>query len=113
LSQTSRYATEQQDRKQLGTPGRAKSFLRGAQMFWTMSNGFKICSAHFSRGGKKFFASWLRACWAVDITAEISSVVVAQHTDWIAGLVLCHWRSNKKLILAQFCLTAAHLCFHH
>jgi len=27
---------------QLGTPGRAKSFLRGAQMF-------KLCPTHFSR----------------------------------------------------------------
>jgi len=35
---------------QLGTPVGAKSFLRGAQIFWTMSNSFKLYPKHFSRG---------------------------------------------------------------
>jgi len=43
-----------QARNQLGTPGGAKSFPRGAQLFLTMSNNFKLCSTHFSRGDKKF-----------------------------------------------------------
>jgi len=69
-----------QARNQLGTPGVAKSFLRGAQIFQTMpdrffqggekvcrggfaplppvhgpvSSTFKVCPAHFSRGGKNF-----------------------------------------------------------
>jgi len=55
-----------QARNQLGTPGRAKSFLRGAQIFWTMSNSFKRFPTHFSRGGEKKFylrPPWLRAWW--------------------------------------------------
>jgi len=32
-----------QARNQLGTPGVAKSFLRGAQIFQTMSNSFQLC----------------------------------------------------------------------
>ena len=44
---------------------RAKSFPRGAQNCWTMSNSFKLYPAHFSRGEKKFVGglcpSWLRA----------------------------------------------------
>jgi len=44
-----------QARNQLGTPGGAKSFPRGAQIFWTTSNIFKLCPTHFTRGGEKFF----------------------------------------------------------
>ena len=44
----------QQARYQLGTPGGAKSFLRGTQFFKTMSNGIKLCPTHFSRGPKNF-----------------------------------------------------------
>ena len=44
-----------QARNQLGTPGGAKSFLRGAQIFWTMPNTFKRCKTHFSWGGMKIF----------------------------------------------------------
>jgi len=32
----------------------AMSFLRGAQIFWTMTNSFKLCPAHFSKGSEKF-----------------------------------------------------------
>jgi len=59
-----------QAHNQLGTPGRAKRFLRGAQIFWTMSNNFELCPTHFSRGREKFCRGlrpmhlpWLRACW--------------------------------------------------
>jgi len=38
---------------QLGTPGGAKSFPRGAQIFKTMSNSFKLCPTHFSGGEAK------------------------------------------------------------
>ena len=41
-----------QARNQLGTPGVAKSFLRGAQIFQTMSNSFQLCPTDFSRGRK-------------------------------------------------------------
>jgi len=43
-----------QARNQLGTPGGAKSFLRGSQIFWTMSNNFKRCPMNFSREGENF-----------------------------------------------------------
>jgi len=45
-----------QARYQLETLGGAKSFLRGAQIFQTMSNGFKLRPTYFSRWGEKF-------CW--------------------------------------------------
>jgi len=55
-----------QARNQLGTSGGAKSFPRGTQIFWTMSNIFKLCVIHFSRGGKNFSAPpWLRAFWQI------------------------------------------------
>ena len=44
----------QQARNQLGAPGGAKWFPRGAEIFWTMSNIFKLCPTHFSRGAKIF-----------------------------------------------------------
>jgi len=43
-----------QARNQLGKSGGAKSFLRGAQIFQTMSNNFKLCPTHLSRGAKRF-----------------------------------------------------------
>ena len=42
-----------QARNQLGTLGVAKRFLRGTQIFHTMSNSFQLCSTDFSRGGEK------------------------------------------------------------
>jgi len=58
-----------QARNQLGTSGGAKSFLRGAQNFWTVSNSFRLCPTHYSRGGEKFSTGgftplqpWLRSC---------------------------------------------------
>ena len=55
---------------ELRTPGGAKSFPRGAQIFWTVSNIFKLCTTHFFRGYEKFprgtspplHPLWLRAC---------------------------------------------------
>jgi len=46
------YVVWNQACNQLGTPGGVKSFLRGAQFFWTMLNSFKRCPTHFSRGGR-------------------------------------------------------------
>ena len=43
-----------QARNQLGTPGRAESFLRGGQFFETMCNSFKIRPKRFSCGGENF-----------------------------------------------------------
>jgi len=39
-----------QARNHLWTPGGAKSFPRGAQIFWTMSKIFKLRPTHFCRG---------------------------------------------------------------
>jgi len=55
----------QQALNQLGTPGGAKSFLRGAHIFWTVSNSFKLCPTHFSSGGEKLCLPWLRVCRSV------------------------------------------------
>jgi len=44
------YTHHNQARNQLGTPGGAKSLLRGVQIFWTVSNNFKLYPTHFSRG---------------------------------------------------------------
>jgi len=44
-----------QARNKLGTPEGAKKFVRGAQIFWTMSNSFKLYATHFSRGWRKIF----------------------------------------------------------
>jgi len=59
-----------QARNQLGTPGEAKSFPWGAEIFWTMSNLFKLRPTHFFRGGRKISwgnrppaPPWLRAWW--------------------------------------------------
>ena len=40
---------------QFGIPGGAKRFLREAQIFWTMSNIFKLYPTQFFKGGRKFF----------------------------------------------------------
>jgi len=40
---------QRQARNQLGTPGGAKSFPRGAQIFLNMLNSFTLCPTHFSR----------------------------------------------------------------
>ena len=48
------YHRSSQVRNQLRTPGGAKSFLRGAQIFWTVSNSFKLCPTNFSREGEYF-----------------------------------------------------------
>ena len=46
--------TEKQARNQLGTPGGAKSFLRGAHIFCTMSDIFKLYPTRFFRVGGNF-----------------------------------------------------------
>jgi len=56
----------------LGISEATKSFLRGAQIFWTASNSFKLCPTHFSRRGENFSRGtsppcaphWLRAWWS-------------------------------------------------
>jgi len=81
-----KWNTYTQARNQFATPGGAKSFLRRAQIFWTMSNSFKLYPAHFSRRDEKFskegFAPlhphWLRACLhiTVDIVGAFESRVL-------------------------------------
>ena len=51
-----------QARNQLGTPGGAESFPRGSQIFWTMSNIFKLCRTHFSRGGEQISRVFFSPC---------------------------------------------------
>jgi len=47
-----------QARNQLGTPGVAKSFLRGPQIFQTISTSFQLCPTYFSRGGGAKRFAW-------------------------------------------------------
>ena len=59
--------TGNQARNQLGTPGGRESFPRGTQIFWTMSNIFKLCQHIFpGRGAENFqggkIPPRLRAC---------------------------------------------------
>jgi len=46
---------KQQALNHFGTQGGAKNFLRGVPIFLTMTNNFKLCPTHFSRGGAKNF----------------------------------------------------------
>jgi len=70
--------TSLQALNQLGTPGGAKRFLRGAQHFWTGSNSFKLCPTHFSRRGKNF--SWgLRPPCAPLVTGLLRCFTPACH----------------------------------
>jgi len=70
-----------QARNQFGTPGGAKSFLRGAQISWIMSNNFKRCPTHSSRwsencskGGFALPAPlWLRAWCALTRSVKAAS----------------------------------------
>jgi len=45
------FSTHLQARNQLWTLQGAKSFLRGAQCFYTMSSSFKVRPTPFSKGG--------------------------------------------------------------
>ena len=71
---------------QLGTPWGAKSFLRGAQVFWTMSNSFKRGPTHFSRGANIFLGGlgppWLGTCYSLSPLSECSCL------DWNTFTVL-------------------------
>ena len=49
-----KYWGNKQALNQLGTPGGARSFQIGSQIFWTTANSFKRCPTHFSRGAKNF-----------------------------------------------------------
>ena len=49
-----RHAYCRQARNRLGTPVRVMSFPKEAQIFWNMSNIFKLWPTHFSRGSEKF-----------------------------------------------------------
>jgi len=65
-----------QARNQLWTPGVAKNILKGAQVFSTTSNSFKLCPTRFSRGEEKFCRGakphaplWLRTCGPPQISS--------------------------------------------
>jgi len=84
-----------QARNQLGTPEGAKSFLRWAQNFWTMSNSCKRCPTHFSRGGANFsregFAPpWLRACCVAFIALKFEGFYPTQESHFKKFLCQLH-----------------------
>jgi len=53
------YTSIYRTHNQLGTPRRAKSFLRGAQIFYTMSKTFFQGAKIFARGAKSTLATGL------------------------------------------------------
>ena len=68
FSKTCLVVRYNQARNQLGTPGGAKSCLRGVQNILAMSNSFKRCPTRFSSGSEKCCSggfplrpAWLRA----------------------------------------------------
>jgi len=53
------FLTSRQVRNRLGTPGVSKSFLKGAQIFQSVSNSFKLCPKRFFQGWQKVLQGWL------------------------------------------------------
>ena len=98
--------TEHQARNQIGIPGGAKSFPRGAQNFWTMSNIFKLCPMHFSRGAEIFLRGTkppsLWACWAyVNLIYIPNYLFVFESLSWITYGCCSHnyaspWDNQKE-----------------
>jgi len=79
--------TPYQARNQPGTPGGAKSFLRGAQILWTISNSFKLCPIHFSRGSKKCFRD-LRPPCAPFVTGLLHDIALCSLLGWLDRALL-------------------------
>ena len=112
-----------QARNQLGTPGGAKSCLRRAQIFWTMSNSFKIYSTNFSRRVEKFSR---RASpppgYGPDLKPQHHNVL--QRKLWPSRAYKCQFKTGKHsnfLAIGTLCLQLIPLfisavqlmvCFH-
>jgi len=79
--------TFRQARKQLGSPGGTKSFPRGAQIFLTMSNIFKLCPTHFSSRGEYFS----RGSFAPLVTGLLS-----ERHFWIFATLSIFPRNNGR-----------------
>jgi len=83
-----------QARNQLATPGGAKSFPRGAQIFWTMSSNFKL-PTHFSRGGEKFSRGASPRLPAPHLVTVLSGTVThILHRLTFAPVAIDQWSSN-------------------
>ena len=78
-----------QARNQLGTPGGAKSFPREAQISWTMSNIFKLCPTHFSRGEKIFLGGLSPLVTGLVATSN-------QAKSWYKATILYFNKSFKR-----------------
>jgi len=103
-----RQDVSSQARNQLGSLGGLKTFLRGGQIFWTMSNNFKRCPIHFSRGAKKIsrggFVSlrppWLRTCIEPCNQNYRPHAIVGCVTSWIHTMIVMHtwmYRRNENI----------------
>ena len=85
----------QQARNQLGSPGEEKSFLRGAQIFWTigLSHIFKLYPTHFSRGAKILLRGLRPPCATPSYVPAVQSM--RRSMDWtvedntVDGLFSC------------------------
>jgi len=85
-----------QARNQLGTPGVAKSFLRGAQLFKTMSNNFQLCPTHFSWGGEQF-------CRGGEAPL-VTGLIMSWPSMFLFGSALLHANNPLKNVSSQFVL---------
>jgi len=84
-----------------------RSFPRGAKIFWNMSNIFKVCPTHFSRGGAKNFLGvaspppWLQACssnltWIFTLVRSTIRCLSSASDQWSH-----HWRPRRCWISSQ------------
>ena len=78
-----------QARNQLGTLGGAKSFPKGAQNFWTMSNIFKLCPTYFSRRDEIFFKLHTFTIFYTMIYSQCNKIYFLCFINWLnAGALL-------------------------
>ena len=102
---------------ELWTPGGAKSSLRGAQIFWTVSNHFKLVQ-HIFPGGEKFSRGvspplcppWLWA-WCMDwILDFLDPGSCCLQQDQMCGF-LCCTRSRIGFEFAEKMLLVVYLAY--
>jgi len=104
IALNTKHQRSKQARNQLGTPGGVKSFPRGAHIFSTMSNIFKLYPTHFPGGGLCPHAPpWLRAWLQVRISEENKLNATTQQliTAKISGCV-----SNQGVKHTNHCVRA-------
>jgi len=90
------------------TPGGAKRFPRGAKIFWTVSNSFRLCPTHFSRGAKNF-PGRLRPLlvtglvWTIEDTASVLtlSAIYVSSDFQCSFIAFVTWRRKTRANLVR------------